>query len=116
MKESDQLLEKYGESIGYAREYMAQQVKLIKLELAEKTVLISSIMVNSLVFFVLGLFVFGIGSIALGFYLGERLGSNAEGFLILFVVYLALYVILYALRRRLITNPILERILEILNS
>ena len=50
MKESDQLMESLGESIGYAKEYMAQQAELIKLELAEKVVLITSVLVNSLVF------------------------------------------------------------------
>lgn len=116
MKESDELLENLGESVGYAKEYMAQQVELVKLEFAEKMALIISILVNAMAFFMLGLMVFAIGSLALGFYLGGRFESNAIGFAILFGSYLVFYLILYVLRRQLITNPILERILQILNN
>jgi hypothetical protein len=116
MKEADQLIETVGESVGYAKEYLSQQVELTKLELAEKIALITSMLVNSLVFFLLGLLVFSMGSIALGFYLGDRYESYAAGFLIVFGIYLFLFLLLFAFRRKIITNPLLEKILLILNS
>lgn len=116
MKEADELLETVGESIGYAREYLSQQVELTKLELAEKIALITSMLVNSLVFFLLGLLVFTMGSIALGFYLGDRYESYATGFLIVFGIYVLLFLLLFAFRKKMISNPILEKILLILNS
>lgn len=114
MKETDQLLENMGESIGYAKEYLSQQTELAKLEFAEKAALITSMLINSLIFFMLGMLVFCIGSMALGFYLGDRYGSDATGFLIVFGIYLFLFLVTLAFRKQLITNPVLERILHIL--
>ena len=116
MKEADQLMESVGESIGYAKEYIEQNVALAKLEFAERMALITSTLVTSLVFFLLLMLLLAVGSVSLGFWLGDMLGSYAQGFLIVSGIYFVLILILYVFRRRFITNPILNQILTTLHK
>lgn len=112
MEDTDRLMESVGESIGYAREYISQQLELTKLEAAEKIALISSHVVRSIIFFILGLLVFTMGSISIGLFLGDFFQSYAFGFFIIFIFYLLLFFVVYITQRRFIINPILNFVLD----
>lgn len=106
-------MESTGEAYGYAKAYMEQQIEYAKLDIAERlstsiSSAITTIVVIQLVFFVLGFF-----SFALGVYLGQVLDSYVKGFLAVGGIYTVLTLAIILLRRPLITNPILSRIIKI---
>ncbi|MCO6476633.1 MAG: phage holin family protein [Phaeodactylibacter sp.] len=113
MKLPDGLMESTGEAYGYAKAYVEQQIEYAKLDIAERLSIsissaITAIVVIQLIFFVLGFL-----SFALGVYLSQRLGSYVQGFLIVGGIYLAITITIILLRRPLITNPVVSRIIKI---
>lgn len=106
-------MESVGEAYGYAKAYIDQQIEYTKLDIAERlstaiSSAITAVIVLQLVFFVLGFL-----SLALGVYLGQRMSSYAQGFLIVGGIYGVLTFFIVLFRRPLITNPVLSRIIKI---
>ncbi|MCB0578757.1 MAG: phage holin family protein [Phaeodactylibacter sp.] len=113
MKLPDGLMESSGEAYGYVKAYVEQQIEYTKLDIAERlstsvSSAITAIVVLQLVFFAIGFL-----SLALGIYLGERRGSYVEGFLLVGGLYTLFTVAVILLRRPLITNPVVSRIIKI---
>ncbi|PHN06384.1 phage holin family protein [Flavilitoribacter nigricans] len=111
--ETDVLMEDVGESIGYIQGFISQEVESVKLEVAEKISIASSTVITSVVLTALGGFVAIFASIALAFYIGTRLNSNALGFLIVSGIFLALLFIVYLFRKTLITDKIVTAVIHL---
>jgi uncharacterized membrane protein YqjE len=106
-----------GEIVGYIKEYGEKQVKLMKLDIAERVSRITSGLALMMVAFVLLLFVLLLLSIAVGIYLGEVLDSYAIAFLCLSGFYLIVGVTLIVFKKSLVINPILEVVInEMMNQ
>lgn len=86
------------------KEYVDTQVKLLKLKLLAKGSRIVGSLVLDIVRIVFTLFIIFFCSLALGFFLGEVLDSNALGFLLTGVVFFILVLLMRAF------EPALERI------
>jgi len=96
--------------------YIEKKLTLFKLRVYEKISISGSYIVYGLIIFIFIFTIFLLGLIALGFFLGEMLDSNAAGFgmLILITLSLLLCFVLNAKRIRLsITNLVIKIIKKI---
>lgn len=112
--ETDELLEDVGESIGYIQEFVGQEIESVKLEVAEKLSIASSTVITGVVLATLGGFFIIFIAIALGFYLGSVLQSNALGFLIVSGIFLALLLIIFLLKKTLITDRVVTAVIQLI--
>ena len=112
--ETDELLEDVGESIGYIQEFVGQEIESVKLEVAEKLSIASSTVITGVVLATLGGFFIIFIAIALGFYLGSVLQSNALGFLIVSGLFLALLLIIFLLKKTLITDRVVTAVIQLI--
>lgn len=113
MKLQDGVTETAGEAYGYAKAYIEQQLEYTKLDIAERLSIAISSAITAIVVVQLAFFVAGFLSIALGIYLGQRMGSYAQSFLIVGGIYAAITFIIVLFRRPLVTNPVVSRIIKI---
>ncbi len=109
---SDDFLERAGESAGFIRAYIKQQKDLLRLEVAEKTSIITSTLVVGIIMLGLISLVLVLGTITAGYYLGALLDDTGLAFLLLTGAFLLIALLIYALRRPLIVNPVLKLILQ----
>lgn len=112
MKNTDEILSSAGETFEYARHYIKQQGDYIRLEAAERISKTTSVMVTAMVLSIFSLLVLIMLSLAAAFWIGKRLGSYAEAFLIVSVAYSALGSLVYIYRKQLVTNPTLKLMLN----
>ena len=110
-KEVDELLYKTGETVEYAKQYVDQQKQLVKLEVAEKSAQMISSAVTGVVMSVVGLMVLLFASLALAFFLGDLFDSIALGFLAVTVLYVIMALVVNAMKRSLVTNPVLSAVI-----
>lgn len=108
MKDTDALLERTGETIEYLKLYAQQQVDIAKLDAVEKSSKVVSSMITGLVLGMVGLVVLLFLTIAGALFLGQMLGNSALGFLIVSLIFVVVGVILYSLRKTLITSPVIS--------
>lgn len=113
MKPTDSITEAVGEVYGYSKAYLQQQLEYFKLDIAERVSRSISLAITVFVLVMLFLLILLFASLALGIYLGQQLGSYSEAFLLVSGGYAVLTLILLLLRRVLITNPILSRIIKV---
>lgn len=111
--DTDILMEDVGEGLGYIQEFVSQEVESIKLEVAEKISIASSSVITGLILATLGSLVFIFVCIALGFFLGARLGSNAAGFLIVSGIFALLLLVVFLFRKVLITDKVVIAVIEL---
>lgn len=112
--ETDLLLEDMGESLGYIQEFVSQEIESVKLEVAEKLSIASSSVITGVALTTLGAFFMLFATIALGFYLGALLQSNALGFLIVSSLFLVLLLIVYLFRKTLITDRVVTAVIHLI--
>ncbi len=112
MKNTDDLLTSAGETFEYARHYIKLQGDYIRLEAAERISKTTSAMVTALVLGIFSLLVLIMLSLAAAFWLGDKMDSYAQAFLIVSVAYSFIGSVVYIFRRRLITNPTLKLMLN----
>lgn len=112
MKQSEKVLQAAGETTEYARQYVEQQVEYYKLEFAERLAKATASMVALVTVAIFAILVTIFIAIAAGLYLGELWGSYPLAFLCVSGALAAIGVIFYALKRRIITNPVLSLILR----
>lgn len=110
-KEVDELLYKSGETVEFAKQYVEQQKQLIKLDVAEKTATLVSSAVTGLVLAVVGLLVLLFASLTLAFALGALFDSYALGFLAVTLLFVIVALVVNALKRKLVTNPVLSAVI-----
>ncbi|MFN7119936.1 MAG: phage holin family protein [Saprospiraceae bacterium] len=112
MRPTEELLENIGETTEYARHYVEKQFDYVRLEVAERTAKVTSTLVTviAITFFVLLVII--MLSLTLGFYLGDVFESYSLGFLAVTGIYFVIALVIFALRRSIITNPILSMIIK----
>lgn len=92
-------------------EYFDARLKLIKLETFEKIAKVTAVLFSSLVVALLGFFLLFFLSMSLGFYLGKVFESMALGFLAVTVLYLILFVLVLIMKKDLLEDLLIERII-----
>jgi len=112
----EDLKAKAGELGDSISEYLKTYYKLKVLNVADKATTITASTMASLVILFFGIFVLLFSGIALGFWLGHLLDSNALGFLLVAALYLLIIIILVALRKRIvfpmIRNSLINKLYE----
>jgi hypothetical protein len=107
------LTEDIGEVLGYAEAIIERKVQLAKLNATEQIAQLTSIIVTGALLAGFSLIVLGLFSLALGFALVEYAGwSYTNSFLAITGAYSIIALLLYALRHRLFTNPVIEIVLD----
>ncbi|MFA5971276.1 MAG: phage holin family protein [Lentimicrobiaceae bacterium] len=92
-------------------EYFDARLKLIKLETFEKIAKVTAVLFSSLVVALLGFFLLFFLSMSLGFFLGKIFDSMALGFLTVTGLYLILFVLVLFMKKDLMENILIERII-----
>ncbi len=102
------------EFTGQIKEYINNRIDSIKLDLAEKTskILASLIAGMAVAIFIFMFFLFV--NIALAYFLGALMDNIWLGFLIVSGLYLLIGIIIWIARIKLLTIPIMNRIIEII--
>ncbi len=93
-------------------DYFTARIKLLKLDIYEKTAKISATLFSSLVIAMLASLMLFFLSIALGFYFGAVLGSLGTGFMVVTGLYLLLLIPFILFRKNLIEKFIVNRLIE----
>lgn len=92
-------------------EYFDARLKLIKLETFEKIAKVTAVLFSSLVVALLAFFLLFFLSMSAGFYLGKIFDSLALGFLAVTGLYLILFVLVMLMKKDLLENFLIERII-----
>jgi len=108
----NELFSATGETVEYARQYVQQQMDLLRLETAKRIALTTSSLITLSVIAVLILMIVVFISIALGFYLGALMGSYALAFLSIAGLYALVTVLIIYFKRVIVTNPILNIVIK----
>lgn len=112
-RESDRLLENAGESVEYVKQYVQQQIKLTKLNVAESAATSISGIVTGIALGTIGLIALMFLSVAAACFIGEALDdSYGLGFLAVFVFYALIFALIYFMRRKWITNPAVSGVIR----
>jgi len=112
MNTQESILQSAGEAFEYANIYVEKRIDLLKLESAERVAKSTSSIITLAVIGFLATMVTIMLSIAVGFFLGETLGSYSLAFFIITGVYALFGVVVYLFKRQLVTNPVLSTVLE----
>ena len=108
MREVDELLERAGETLEYAKIFAEQKGNLVRLDLTERISKIVSVMVTNIVLATLGTIVLMFLSVALALFLGQWLHNAALGFAIVSLLYVAVGALVFVFRHKWIANPIIS--------
>jgi len=92
-------------------EYFDARLKLIKLETFEKIAKVTAVLFSSLVVALLAFFLLFFLSMSAGFYLGKIFDNLALGFLAVTGLYLILFVLVLLMKKDLLENFLIERII-----
>lgn len=92
-------------------EYFDARLKLVKLEAFEKIAKVTAVLFSSLVVALLAFFLLFFLSMSAGFYLGKIFDSLALGFLTVTGLYLILFVMVMLMKKDLLENILIERII-----
>jgi len=109
---AEKILSSAGEATEYAKMYIAQNKEYLELEVTKRIAKTTSgiITIIALAFFAFLVLIFL--SLTLGFFLGQLWGSYALAFLAVTFIYLAIAILFYVFRNVLITNPIVEFVID----
>jgi hypothetical protein len=108
----NELLSATGETVEYARQYIEQQLDLLRLESAQKIAKTISSLITIGVVFILILMVVLFLSIALGFYLGALFNSYTLAFLCVAGFYFLMSILIIYFKVEVITNPVLNMVIR----
>lgn len=107
-------MEDLGESLGYVRAYVSQEVESVKLEVAEKVSIASSTFITGLVLTSLGSFVLIFGAIAAALFLGQLLESAVLGFFLVSAFFLVVLLLIFIFRKQLITDRVVTAVIHLI--
>lgn len=113
-KQYDETMYSAGEFVGYAETWLQKQKKLTQLEVAEKGSLLFSGVATAAILGLFALLAVIFLSLAAGFWLAKLWESFPLAFGAVGGTYLVVLLLVYLLRRPLITNPSLAFLLKIL--
>ena len=94
------------------KEYIELKYDILRLDFTEKIVRIISVFFGIMTFFVIVPGVLMFFSFALAYYLGDILGANHWGFMIVGAIYLFFGMVFIAFKKRFITKPIIKTLTE----
>ncbi len=94
------------------KDYLDLKYDLVRLDLIEKIVIITSILFTITVILIVVPMIIFFFSIALALFLGDVLGQDFYGFLLVGSIITLFAILLLAFRRKIITNPILKILLR----
>lgn len=89
---------KFWVMVGFFKDYVDKRLGLLKLEMTEKSVNLVSIAIYGLILAILLIWFFAFLFIGLGFFIGNLLGNNAYGMLIMAGVFLLIVFALLMLK------------------
>lgn len=95
-------------------EYVELRSELFKAQFTDKFSRTFSKLVTGLLLLVLGFFLVLFGSLVIGFYFGEMMGSLMKGFAIVAACYLVLILVIWLFRKSLIETPIANTIIGVM--
>jgi hypothetical protein len=107
-----EIISSTGETVEYGRQYIEQQLEILRLDAAKRIAITTSGLITIVVLALLVLLITVFLSIALGFLLGRILEDYALAFLLVAVIYFISTLIVIKFKRQLITNPLLNTILQ----
>ena len=110
--QKEELLEQLGETYGYVQHLVEKKVDYFKLEMAEKSATTISGLITGVVLGVLGLITFFLALITLGFYLTSVMDSGTKGFGTVTLIMFVLLLLIFMLRRVLITDPAVSKVIS----
>lgn len=84
------------------KEYIATKVELTRLTVIERLTVVTANLITDSFVLIMGVLTFFFASLTLALYLGEEFGSYALGFGIVALIYLALALIMYFTKDRLV--------------
>lgn len=113
MHAKEELAEKIGETYGYLSEMLDHKVEGYKLAVAEKSALAISKLLTAIVMTIFGVVMATFGLISLAFYLAGDMQNTAKGFGIVALVMLVLLLLVFFLRRYIIVNPTVGKVIDI---
>lgn len=114
MASREDLMENLGESFGYINIMVDRKVEQLKLSVAEKSASAVSGLLTSIILTSLGSLSVIFGLIALAFLLAGGVNKAiATGFAIVTAILITLLVLIYLLRRQLIVNPTVTKVIDI---
>lgn len=90
--------------VGFFKDYVDKRLGLLKLEMTEKSVNLVSIAIYGLILAILLIWFFAFLFIGLGFFIGNLLGNNAYGMLIMAGVFLLMIFIFSLLKNSIISG------------
>lgn len=112
----EEVLEQLGETYGYVTRLVKSEVEYYKLTVAESTAKGVSGAITAIVLLVLGLIALTFALITLGFALSQIFFPDPArfiyGFGILTLLLLLILVLIVALRKQLITNPAVKKVIS----
>ncbi len=94
------------------KDYVNTNLEIVKLELTNRTSVISSELVSYIVIGLIAFLFLFIASIGLGFYFSELLNNNFYGFATVAAFYLILSLVVFLFRKKLIQNPLRDKIIK----
>lgn len=114
MAAREDLLEDIGESFGYVNIMLDRKIEEVKLDVAEKSATTVSGIITALILISLGGLAALFGLISLAFAIaGGDYTPVATGFGIVALIMLVLLVLIFLLRRQLIVNPAVRKVISI---
>ena len=117
MSARNDLMEDIGESFGYVNVMLDRKIEQIKLDVAERSATTASGIITALILATLGGAVSLFGLIALAFLIaGEGFRSAAAGFGIVAGGLLLVLILIFLLKRQLIVNPAVRKVISIFFS
>ncbi len=116
MHAKEELAEQIGEAYGYISEMLDHKIEEMKLSAAEKSALTVSKVLTAVVMTLFGVVMSTFGLISLAFYFAGDMQSTARGFGIVALIMLALLVLVFLLRRYIIVNPTVTKVIQLFFS
>ena len=95
-----------------SKEYVETQMELLRLKAIDKASTMISSLASQLIFIIFMLIGLSLFNLALGYWLGELLGKVYYGFFALAAFYFIVGLIIYAVRKNSIGNPIRNALID----
>ena len=112
MKSTNEILESLGEGYGYIQQIINKRIDYLKLDAAETASSVISALITLFVLAFMGVTVLIFASIALALFIGRAINNYPVAFLIITAFYLLIAIIVYMLRTKLITNPVVSMVIS----
>jgi|GEM_PF-2006981 len=116
MHAKEELAEQLGEAYGYISEMLDHKIEEVKLAAAEKSALTVSKVLTAIVMGIFAIIMSIFGLISLAFYLAGDMQTTARGFGIVALVMLLLLILVFVLRRYIIVNPTVSKVIQLFFS